>query len=276
MLECVINVSEGQRPDVVAAVAAPAGRHLLDVHRDADHHRSVLTLVGPGVEEAAFAVVAAAVQHIDLRRHVGAHPRLGAADVVPFAPLDGSNDLDALAARDRLVTRVAAELGVPCFRYGPERSLPEVRRRAFADLAPDAGPRRPHPSAGATCVGARPVLVAYNLWLSPPATIEQARRIAAELRSPTVRALGLVIGDWVQVSCNLLDPLRTRPDEVFDAVARRAAVARAELVGLVPAAVLAAIPAWRRPALDLSPAATIEARLREAGLDGGRFDSGVF
>ena len=275
MLECVINVSEGRRPEVVAAVAAPAGRHLLDLHRDADHHRSVLTLAGPDVEEAAFAVVAAAVEHIDLRRHVGAHPRLGAADVVPFVPLDGSSDRDARDARDRLVARVAAELGVPCFRYGPERSLPDIRRRAFADLAPDAGPHRPHPSAGATCVGARPVLVAYNLWLSSPATIEQARRIAADLRSPTVRALGLVIGDWVQVSCNLIDPIRTRPDEVFDSVARRAPVARAELVGLVPAVVLDAVPGWRRPALDLSPAATIEARLQEAGLDGGRFDSGV-
>lgn len=275
MLECVINVSEGQRPEVVAAIAAPAGPHLLDLHRDVDHHRSVLTLAGPRVEEAAFAVVAAAVVHIDLRRHAGAHPRLGAADVVPFVALDGSTDADALAARDWLVGRVAGELGVPCFRYGPERTLPEVRRRAFVDLAPDAGPDRPHESAGATCVGVRPVLVAYNLWLAPPATIEQARHIAAGLRSPWVRALGLVCGDRVQVSCNLLGPTRTRPDEVFDAVAAQAAVARAELVGLVPAAVLEAIPARRWPALDLSPATTIEARLKAAGLDGGRFDSGV-
>lgn len=275
MLECVINVSEGRRPEVVAAIAASAGPHLLDVHRDSDHNRSVLTLAGTGVEQAAFAVVDAAVQHIDLRGHAGVHPRLGAADVVPFVALDGSTDADALAARDHLLQRVAGELGVPCFRYGPERTLPEVRRRAFVDLAPDAGPGEPHESAGATCVGTRPVLVAYNLWLAPPATIEQAREIAASLRSPWVRALGLVCGERVQVSCNLIAPAQTGPDAVFDAVAARAAVARAELVGLVPSPVLEAIPARRWAALDLSPARTIEARLKAAGLDGGRFDSDV-
>lgn len=271
MLECVINVSEGRRPEVVAAIAGAAGRHLLDVHCDADHHRSVLTLAGPEVEQAAFAVVAAAVDHIDLRDHSGAHPRLGAADVVPFVPLGASTAAEALEARDRLVHRVAGELEVPCFRYGPERTLPEIRRRAFAQIAPDAGPGRPHPTAGATCVGCRPVLVAYNLWLAPPATLEQARQVAAGLRSRDVRALGLMTGEVVQVSCNLLAPTATGPDDVFDAVAARVEVARAELVGLVPSAVLERIAAARWAELDLSPAATIEARLQEAGLDGGRF-----
>lgn len=274
MLECVINVSEGRRPEVVAAIAGAAGRHLLDVHRDADHHRSVLTLAGPEVEQAAFAVVAAAVDHIDLRGHSGAHPRLGAADVVPFVPLDASTAAEALGARDRLAHRVAAELEVPCFRYGPERTLPEIRRRAFSQIAPDAGPDRPHPTAGATCVGCRPVLVAYNLWLAPPATLEQARQVAAGLRSRDVRALGLMTGEVVQVSCNLLAPTATGPDDVFDAVAARVEVARAELVGLVPSAVLERIAAARWAELDLSPAATIEARLQEAGLDGGRFGGG--
>jgi glutamate formiminotransferase len=260
VLECVINVSEGRRPDVVAAIGDAAGDHLLDVHTDADHHRSVLTLAGPRVEEAAFAVVREACGRIDLREHAGVHPRLGAADVVPFVPLEGSTMEDAVAARDALADRITAELGVPCVRYGPERSLPEVRR--------DPGVA-PHPSAGICCVGARPILVAYNLWLAPPATLDDARRIAGEIRSPTLRTLGLQVGREVQISCNLIAPSTTGPDAAFDAVAARAPVARAELVGLAPAGVLAAIPEARWPQLDLSPSRTIEARLSQAGLDGG-------
>jgi glutamate formiminotransferase/glutamate formiminotransferase/formiminotetrahydrofolate cyclodeaminase len=266
MLESVINISEGRRLDVIAAVGAAAGDSLLDVHTDAHHHRSVLTLAGPDVEDAAFAVVAEAVQQIDLRDHDGVHPRLGAADVVPFVPLAGSTMDDAIAARDRVATRITRELGVPCVRYGSERTLPDVRR--------DPGVE-PHATAGICCVGARPVLVAYNLWLAPPATIDDARRIAREIRSPTLRTLGLAVGDEVQVSCNLIDPATTGPDAAFDAVVARAphGVARAELVGLAPASVLAAIDRARWPELDLSPSTTIEARLSQAGLDGGSFDA---
>jgi glutamate formiminotransferase len=264
VLECVINISEGRRLDVVAAVGAAAGGHLLDVHTDADHHRSVLTLAGPDVEEAAFAVVAEAAARIDLRHHEGVHPRLGAADVVPFVPLHGASMADAVAARDRLAARIERELGVPCVTYGPERTLPDVRRHAAEEV-------EAHPTAGICCVGARPLLVAYNLWLAPPATLDDARRIAAEIRSPTLRTLGLQVGDEVQVSCNLIEPSTTGPDAAFDAVAARAAVARAELVGLVPASVLEAIPPVRWPQLDLSTSRTIEARLSQAGLDGGRF-----
>jgi glutamate formiminotransferase/glutamate formiminotransferase/formiminotetrahydrofolate cyclodeaminase len=267
MLECVINISEGRRLDVVAAIGAAAGAALLDVHTDADHHRSVLTLAGAGVEDAAFAVVAETAARIDLRHHAGVHPRLGAADVVPFVPLAGSTMADAVAARDALAARIERELGVPCVVYGPERSLPDVRRHA-------ADEQTPHPTAGICCVGARPVLVAYNLWLATPATVEDARRIAGEIRSPALRTLGLAVGDDVQVSCNLIDPAVTGPDAAFDAVAARAPVARAELVGLVPAAVLDRIPATRWPELDLAPERTIEARLSQAGLDGGRFASG--
>jgi glutamate formiminotransferase/glutamate formiminotransferase/formiminotetrahydrofolate cyclodeaminase len=263
-LECVLNISEGRRLDVIAAVGAAAGDALLDVHTDAHHHRSVLTLAGPAVEDAAFAVVAEAVLHIDLRGHAGVHPRLGAADVIPFVPLAGSTMADAVAARDRVAARIERELGVPCVRYGPERSLPQVRREPGVE---------PHPTAGICCVGARPLLVAYNLWLAPPATIADARRIAAEIRSPTLRTLGLAVGDEVQVSCNLIEPSTTGPDAAFDAVASRAphGVARAELVGLAPASVLAAIPQERWPELDLSTSTTIEARLSQAGLDGGSF-----
>ena len=162
----------GQRPDTILEIAACAGRALLDVHSDPWHHRSVLTLGGDDVEAAARAVAAAAVDLLDLSDHEGAHPRLGVVDVVPFVPLPrlgggrrrgADDDLgEALAARDRFARYAADELGVPCFFYGPERSLPEVRRRAFVTEAPDAGPAVPHPSAGAMCVGARPPLVAYN------------------------------------------------------------------------------------------------------------------
>ena len=262
MLECVINISEGRRLDVIAAVGAAAGGHLLDVHTDAHHHRSVLTLAGPQVEDAAFAVVAEAFVRIDLRDHDGVHPRLGAADVVPFVPLAGATIDDAVAARDRLSRRITGELGVPCVRYGPERTLPDVRRKAAAEV-------EAHVTAGICCVGARPVLVAYNLWLRAGSTLDDARRIANEIRRPTLRTLGLQVGDAVQVSCNLIDPSTTGPDVAFDAVAARAPVARAELVGLAPASVLEAIPEGRWLQLDLSWSRTIEARLSQAGLDGG-------
>ena len=256
MLECVVNISEGRDPRVVAAIGDAAGRALLDVHIDADHNRSVLTLLG---EEAPRAVAAAAVERLDLRRHEGAHPRIGVVDVVPFVALDGSTPVDALAARDAFCRWAGQELAVPCFRYGPERSLPDVRRGAFGDLAPDCGPAEAHPTAGAMAVGARPVLVAYNVWLAEP-DLALARRIAAELRSPSVRALGLQVGDEVQVSMNLIAPDETGPAAVADAVAERAEVARCELVGLVPDRVLRAIDPARWVELDLAEGTTIEAR----------------
>lgn len=268
MLECVVNVSEGRDGAVLAALVDACGPSLLDVHTDAHHHRSVLTLAGPGVEAAVVALATEAVARIDLRRHEGVHPRLGAVDVVPFVPLAGASAADALAARNRVAARLAADLALPCFLYGPERTLPDIRRQAFRSLAPDLGPRAPHPSAGAVCVGARDVLVAYNVWLAE-ADLARARAIARELRSPAVRALGLDVGGRAQVSCNLVRPAEVGPAQVVDAVASRAAVAGAELVGLVPAAVLAAVPEERWAELDLAPGRTIEARLREAGLDGG-------
>lgn len=260
MLECVINISEGRDRAALAAISAAAGPHLLDVHTDPNHHRSVLTLVG---EDAARAVTTEAVARIDLRRHEGAHPRIGAVDVVPFVPLSGSTMADAVAARDRYCRWAADTLDLPCFTYGPERTLPEVRRDAFRGLDPATGPRHPHPIAGAVAVGARPVLVAYNVWLAEP-DLDAARRIARELRGPAVRTLGLAVGERVQVSMNLVDPEAVGPAEVTDAVAARAAVAGCELVGLVPDAVLARVPPGRWADLDLDPDRTIELRLRRA------------
>jgi glutamate formiminotransferase / 5-formyltetrahydrofolate cyclo-ligase len=263
LLECVINVSEGADGAVIDALVAAAQPCLLDVHSDPHHHRSVLTLGGPGaeVEEAARAVTTAAVALIDLGLHVGAHPRLGSVDVVPFVPLAGARLADAVAARDRFAAWAGRKLGVPCFVYGPERGLPEVRRLAWSAITPSAGPAVAHPRAGAICVGARPVLVAYNLWLAPSATLATARSIAADLRSPTVRSLGLDLGGRAQVSCNLVEPASTGPGDVYDFVAARAPVERAELVGLVPASVLEAVPPARWAELDLDADRTIEHRL---------------
>jgi len=272
VLECVINISEGRDREVVAAIAAAAGADLLDVHTDADHNRTVLTLVG---EDAPRAVARAALDRLDLRHHAGAHPRIGVLDVVPFVPLGATPMGAAIAARDEFAVWAAEELALPCFLYGPERSLPDVRRGAFLTLRPDVGPSSPHPSAGAAAVGARRLLVAYNLWLVDP-DLDAARRIASAIRGDGVRALGLAVGDDVQVSMNLVDPGRVGPADVWDMVAAHAPIARAELVGLVPQAVLDAAPAGRWAQLDLGPDRTIEARLagrarrsHGSGSDGG-------
>jgi glutamate formiminotransferase / 5-formyltetrahydrofolate cyclo-ligase len=265
-------------------LADACGDVLCDVHADLDHHRSVFTLAGAagGVQAGARALTRAAVATLDLSGHVGAHPRFGVVDVVPFVPLerlDGRVGLDglrrAVEARDAFARWAAEELDLPCFLYGPRpdgttRSLPDVRRGAFSRFRPDTGPPAPHPSAGAVAVGARPLLVAYNLWLED-ADLTVARAVAAALREPAVRALGFDLASGVQVSCNLLDPFRVGPADVYDrvtalvraepGVGHRGVVRRAELVGLLPEAALDRIPAWRWTELDLSPDRTIEACL---------------
>jgi glutamate formiminotransferase len=279
VLECVVNVSEGRDHDVVASIARAGGGFLLDLHVDGDHHRAVLTLggPGPGLEEAVRAVARTSVQHIDLRRHEGVHPRLGVLDVVPFVPLGpggspvgpGADLTPAIEARDRFAAWAGEELGLPCFCYGPERTLPEVRREAFGRLSPDTGPADPHPRAGACAVGARSALVAYNLWLTTP-DAAVARAVAAAVRGPAVRALGLAVAGVTQVSCNLVDPFVVGPAQVYDTVARlvREAgteVARAELVGLAPGTVLDTVSEERWRVLDLDPQRTVEARLATPG-----------
>jgi glutamate formiminotransferase / 5-formyltetrahydrofolate cyclo-ligase len=262
VLECVVNISEGRDADVLAALDAAAGEALLDRHTDPDHHRSVFTLAGT---DAVRALAELAVARLDLANHHGAHPRIGIVDVVPFVALEGSSVTDALSARDTYCRWSAEQLRVPCFRYGPERSLPEIRRRAFVGLDPDAGPAVPHPTAGATAVGQRGLMVAYNLWLVDP-DLGLAQRLARQLRSPEVRALGLRVGDAVQVSMNLVEPLAVGPSQVFDAVAAQAPVERAELVGLAPRSTLDPIPRHRWAELDLDDERTIEARIEAQGL----------
>jgi glutamate formiminotransferase len=286
LAECVVNISEGRDRSIVDAVASAAGDALLDVHTDGDHHRSVLTLGGSldHVEAAARRVVTAAIDLIDLGAHTGVHPRLGAADVVPFVllPHAGSaNPVDpqwSVAARDRFAEWAGDVLSLPCFLYGPLRSLPEVRRSAFTSIAPDTGPPGPHPTAGAAAVGARPVLIAYNMWIDEPVdagtdqghhqALSTARSVATELRRPALRTLGLPVGDGAQVSCNLVDVASVSVVDVYDRVAAAVerhgcSVRRAELVGLLPDAQLRAVPRHRWVELDLAEDRTIEARLAE-------------
>ena len=261
VLTCPVNVSEGRAGRALDAVVAAAQDDLLDLHVDPHHHRSVLTLAG---EEAPRRVAAVAVAVVDLRRHAGVHPRLGAVDVVPFVDLGGALDA-AEAAAERYAVWSGDRLGVPVFRYGRGRpDLPAVRRGAFTTLRPSTGPGLAHPTAGATAVGARPPLVAYNLWLAVPDLV-LARAVARAVRGPSVRALGLAVGDRVQVSMNLLDPLSFGPAAAHEAVSARAPVAGAELVGLVPAAVLRAVPEASWAQLDLDADRTVEARLARLG-----------
>ena len=258
MIECVINISEGRDLDLVQEIARTAGSDLLDIHCDADHNRSVITVVDGN---APPAVINAAVERLDLRTHSGVHPRIGVVDVVPFVPLDRSTYAEAVAERDAMSSWIANELHIPVFLYGPERTLPDIRRGAFTTLRPDRGPAEPHPTAGAVAVGARELMLAWNLWLSEP-DLDLAKTIAASIRGPGVRALGLQVGNDVQVSMNLIDPLNVGPTEVYDRVASSAAIARAELVGLAPQAVLDATNEKRWEELNLSIESTIEYRLQ--------------
>jgi glutamate formiminotransferase len=257
---CPANVSEGRRPDIVVRTALAAGLpgvHLLDVHTDYDHNRSVLTLAGraAALVQGLVAAASMAAELINLPAHQGAHPRLGAIDVVPFVPTSTDPDAmaTAVAAAREAARRIAGEVGIPCFLYeeaGSGRSLPDIRRGAFADLAPDFGGPR-HPTAGAAAVGARGVLVAYNIDLNTD-DLSLARHIAASIRERDgglahVRALGLALPSRgiVQVSTNLLRPAVTPIGAVFDAVAALAAVGGvgirgSEIVGLTPTAALPA------------------------------------
>jgi len=288
LVECVPNVSEGRRSDVlekiVGAVRAVEGVRVLDLHRDGDHNRAVLTYVVSPAQalEAAFAVAKTAVEEIDLRDHEGAHPRLGALDVFPFVPLGAMPMARCVDLAHALGTRIAAELEVPVYYYAEaalrddRRRLEKVRgkgfehlRSAIADdplLRPDAGPARLHPSAGAAIVGARPFLIAYNVYLTTD-DLDIARRIARHVRASSgglqgVKALGLALPGRpsekgkamgrprVQVSMNITGVHGGALVAVLDLIRAEAArhgvgVARSELVGLLPLeAVLGAAAAF--------------------------------
>jgi glutamate formiminotransferase len=269
MFECVLNLSEGRNLEVLAALSRSAGPSLRDRHHDATHHRSVFTLINepdPLVRDVR-SLVAHAMNVLALEGHEGVHPRLGVVDVVPFVALDPAQRRAARELRDETARWVADTFGVAAFLYGPledgsTRSLPDVRRHAFKELAPDFGPDRPSPTLGAVAVGERPVLVAWNIWLSDT-TLDRARSIAASLRGPYVRALGVALGAEVQVSCNLLDVSQCPPSVVYDRVESmlrgNERVTRTELVGLAPRSLLDAEDPHRWAQLDLSSERTIEA-----------------
>jgi glutamate formiminotransferase len=270
LLECVPNFSEGRRQDTIDAIVRAASGHAgawpLDVSADADHNRSVLTMAGDpgGVTVAVEAAFATALARIDLREHEGRHPRIGAVDVVPFVPLADMTMARCVEVARSFGAQVAERFGVPVYLYAeaarrPERRvLATIRRPGFEGLAqamrdrdhePDLGPRQPHPSAGATVVGARPFLIAFNIQLATD-DVAVARRMAARVRErdgglPAVQALGLFLASrgCAQLSMNLLDHTRTplwRIWETVDEEARREGVdvLDSELVGLAPLAAL--------------------------------------
>jgi glutamate formiminotransferase len=270
VLEAVPNVSEGRDPHVIAAIGAAFETHalLLDVHSDADHNRSVFTLVGHDerIVESLLAGIATAVELVDLSDHRGIHPRVGIADVVPLVPLELDNMPRAVAAARTLAQRVGTELGLPVFRYGEigggrrpayfrRGGLDELRRRVESgELEPDDGPRRIAESSGAVLVGARRFLVAYNVELETT-DVEVARDIAAAVRESSggmrgVQAIGLLLpgSGRAQVSMNVIDvdlaPLHEVVERVgVSARARGVEVFGGELVGLVPESVLDAATA---------------------------------
>ncbi len=257
MLECVINISEGKNTEILAALESVVHADLLDIHTDADHNRSVFTLVG---ETAPRDLTRACMNLVSLESHSGVHPRIGIVDVVPFVPLDNSTMNDAIRARDDFAQWASEELDIPCFLYGPERSLPSIRKNAWETLWPDSGPNVPHVTAGAICVGAREPLVAYNVWLEN-VSLAETKKIASAVRTTSIRTLGLQVGSMTQVSMNLIDPYEVGPAIAFDAVAQLTPVHHAELVGLLPSRVLEAVSLDRWEELDLSVESTIEWRL---------------
>lgn len=251
-LSCALNLSEGRRTSVIARVVdAAAGACLVgDVSPDVDHNRTVITMLGSceGLLAGILAASRVAVDRIDLSIHRGQHPRLGVVDVVPLTPVDPLKMEQAVECAVRSAEQLWSKLQIPCFLYEsaartPEtRSLPWIRRHAFADLLPDVGTGGPHPSAGACVVGARPPLVAFNVNLNT-GNLRLARAIAAEIRTtlPGVRALGLMMNDrgHAQVSVNITRTFECTMWDVFQAVDRLARIGdgravSSELVGLAP------------------------------------------
>lgn len=300
LVECVPNFSEGRRPEVVTrirdAIAAVTGVHILDVSSDASHNRTVITFVVP-VEravDAAFAGIRVAHDEIDLTRHEGEHPRMGATDVVPFIPLEGSTMEDCIVLARTLGERVGRELEIPVFLYEraatrPDReNLADVRRGQFEGLRdeigrnparhPDFGPAHIHRTAGATAIGARPFLVAYNVYLGGAENVAVAKDVAKAVRGSSgglryVKGLGLEVDGQAQVSMNLVDTEKTPLYRAFDMVrmeaeARGVSPTWSEIVGLVPERALFDTAARHIRLRDFTPDMVLERKVRSA-VEGG-------
>src|ERR1700737_4504428 len=305
LVECVPNFSEGRRPEVIAAIrdaiAAVEGVSVLDVSSDTSHNRSVITFVAPleSAVDAAFAGIHVAGERIDLCKHTGEHPRIGATDVVPFIPLEGSTMEDCIALARQLGERVGRELKIPVYLYEraattPAReNLADVRRGEFEGLReelgknparnPDFGPSQIHPTCGAIAIGARPFLVAYNVYLGTASNLQVAKNVAKAVRGSSggfkyVKALGLEVDGQAQVSMNLVDTEKTALHTAFDFVKMRAEaegaqVTWSEIVGLVPERVLFEAAASPLQLRQFTPKQVLERRVREV-TSGGESVSG--
>ena len=295
LIECIPNVSEGRRTDVLDACAGAirsAGARLLDVKPDAAHNRTVYTFAGDAdaVRAGVLALFDRALAAIDLRSHSGEHPRIGAVDVVPFVPIEGATMADCVELAKRVAQEVSTRHSLPVFLYeeaattASRRNLEDIRRGEFEGLAaklqqpdwrPDFGPAAPHPSAGASVIGARMPLIAYNINLATN-RLDVARRIAAAVRQSSgglryVKAMGVELQDRgiVQVSMNLTNFEKTPMFRVFELVKREAerygvSVLESEIVGLVPAAALTASAAWFLQLEGFSEDQVLETKLRKA------------
>lgn len=266
LIECVPNFSEGRDGTIIEAIrariAAVPGVTVLHATSDAWHNRSVITFVAEAaaMTEAAVTAIRAARDHIDLTKHTGVHPRIGAADVVPFIPLDGATMEDCISVAHSVGQRVGNELGIPVYLYEhaatrpSRRNLADVRRGGFEMLrdaigvdperAPDFGPAKVHPTAGAVAIGARPFLIAFNCYVGDATDIAKARAIARSIREssggmPGLKALGLEVDGQAQVSMNIVDIERASLLDAYSAVEREArarglSVTWSEIIGLVP------------------------------------------
>jgi glutamate formiminotransferase / formiminotetrahydrofolate cyclodeaminase len=299
LIECVPNFSEGSDIAVIEAIrdriAAVAGVSVLHVTSDRWHNRSVITFVAPAdaMVDAAVAAIRAARDHIDLTRHSGVHPRIGAADVVPFVPLDGATMDDCIAIARAVGQRVGDELAIPVYLYEraasrpSHRNLADVRRGGFEtlrdaigsdpDRAPDFGPARVHPTAGAVAIGARPFLVAFNCYLGDAVNLEATRQIARAVREssgglPAVKALALEVDGQAQLSMNLVDTDRTSLAVAYAAVEREARargldVAWSEIIGLVPERVVSDLATRSLKLRDDAATHVLERRILAAHTD---------
>ncbi len=293
LIECIPNFSEARRPQIVdeiaAAISAVPGARLLHRSSDLDHNRTVLTFVGApeAVEQAAFFAIERAAKLIDLAQHTGAHPRIGAADVVPFVPLSGVTMEDCVALARRLGQRVGDTLQIPVYLYefaatSPERrNLEDLRRGEFEGLRkaiqsdaarkPDFGPSRMG-AAGATVIGARNPLIAFNVYLSTP-EVEIAKKVARAIRHSSggmhfVKALGLLVEGRAQVSINLTNYRESPVGRIVELIRREAArygvgIHHSELIGLVPQDALIDAAVWYTQLDGFSPEQVLETRLYE-------------
>lgn len=297
LAECVINVSEGRDQtslhDLARTARSIPGAAVLHWDADIDHHRTVFTLAGslPGLEQAAAALCRRAVDLLDLSRHQGVHPRVGAVDVIPFVPIRGVSMSDCVRSACRLGRALAEKIRLPVYLYEraatrrSRRSLANLRRGGLESLrrrmakdpdwAPDFGPPRPHPTAGVSCVGARDYLIAYNMYLEDPDPAA-ARKVAARIRErdgglPGVKALGLWMAsrNQAQVSTNLTDYRRTSLVRLFEVTDRHARelgtrVSSSEIVGLTPQEALGRDAAARLRLEDPATESILESRIRQA------------